>query len=157
MKSLSIAMVVSALMLVSVSSSADPSSKEFKNQKSMEVSRVTQSKAMRISSANKIQNVSKDIIRQLKKEVDGETPEEFIVLLKKMESDDKFSFNLTQAIGTQNTKEVSSLLMKATRNNMNIEYTDTDSEILSLKFCGYINGVKRCFPSQRNSVKCLRF
>jgi hypothetical protein len=183
MKSLSIAMAASVLMLASAHSSADSAI-----QKDMKGYQTDESRALQMSSDNrnnslserriykktvdasrqigsategsknaKIQKASEDIINQLKKEVDGKTPEEFIALIKRMEADSKFSFNLTQAIGTQNKKEANALLMKATGINMNIEYTDTNSEIMSLKLCAYRNGVKRCFPSQRNSVKCAKF
>jgi len=183
MKSLSIVMVASVLMSASTYGSADSLIQRDTKESQADQSRVMQvssdnrsnsltekriykrseSTISQIGSVTegskneKIQKASKDIINQLKKAVNEKTPEEFIVLIKRMESDSKFSFNLTQAMGTQNKEEANSLLMKATGINMNVEYTDTNSEIMSLKLCAYRNGVKHCFPSQRNSVKCARF
>ena len=183
MKILSIAMVASALVLASANSSADPIIQKnmVKTQVGQSIDmqmpsdnktnslseRRVYKKAVGISrqidlateeSKNgEIKRAAKGIVIQLKKEVDKETPKEFIVLIKRIESDNDFAFNLTKAIGTQNKEEADSLLMKATGINMNIEYMDTNSEIMSLKLCAYRNGVKRCFPSQRNSVKCAKF
>ena len=56
MKSLSIAMAASVLMLASANSSADSSLDRFKIQKPMEISSVAQSKVMQLSFDNKERN-----------------------------------------------------------------------------------------------------
>ncbi|MGO2386286.1 MULTISPECIES: hypothetical protein [unclassified Psychrobacter] len=68
MKILSIAMVASALVLASASSSADPSVDRFKTQKPMEMSSVAQSKVMQLSFDNKERNIGeKEIYEQIMK------------------------------------------------------------------------------------------
>jgi len=186
MKILPIVMVASALVLASANSSADPVvqkdmvkaqvsqsvdmqmpsdnrtnslSERRIYKKTVDASRQVGSATEGSRNAN-IQKASKDITNQLKKEVDEKTPEEFIALIKRMESDSKFSFDLTQAIGTQDKEEANSLLMKATGSKMSVDYIDINSEILTLKLCASINGVRRCFPSQRpgkGRIKCPTF
>lgn len=183
MKILSIVMAVSALALFSVPSSAEPivqkDMMKVKVDHSIDMQRPSDNRTNSLSEKrvykkavgvsrqigpateesknDKIQQAAKNIVVQLKKEVDEKTPKEFIVLIKRMEADNDFAFNLTKAIGTQNKEEANSLLTKATGSRMNVDYTDTNSEIMSLKLCAYRNGVKHCFPSQRNSVKCVKF
>lgn len=105
----------------------------------------------------KIQQASKELVYQIKKEINKETPDAFRALLKSLESDKNLSFNLTYAIGSQNKNETNILLKKATRANMNVDYTDSNSDILRFKLCATTNGVRHCFPSQRNSMKCPRW
>ena len=111
------------------------------------------------SKNKKIQKASENIIHQLQKGINPKTPKSFVILLKTMESDDKFAYDLTRAIGSQNKRKVDTLLTEVTKTKMSIDYLNSgsDSDILSFKICASINGVLRCFPSQRNSMDCPKF
>lgn len=109
------------------------------------------------ASDTKVQKASKNIISQIEKSIDKETPEAFTILLENMKSNNEAALKLTHSIGTQNKEEVNSLLTSLAKANMHIEYHDVDSDILQFKLCANFNGVRHCFPSQRNSMKCVKF
>lgn len=108
--------------------------------------------------SKKVQKASKKIIKQFRKEINKKTPEKFLILLKNMESNYNFAYDLTHAIGSRNKNKVNKLLSKATKTKMYIDYLDSGADdILAFKICASINGTRRCFPSQRNSMDCPKF
>ena len=82
MKILSIAMVASALVLASASSSADPSLDRFKMQKPMEMSSVAHSKVMQLSFNNKERYTGEKEIYE--KVIDLELTRSFILYVMKL-------------------------------------------------------------------------
>ena len=112
----------------------------------------------RANKSKKVRKASKNIINQLRKEVNKKTPEAFSILLKNMESNYNFAFDLTHAIGSRNKSKVNELLSNATKTKMSIDYLDSGTDdILQFRICASINGTRRCFPSQRNSMDCPKF
>lgn len=106
---------------------------------------------------DKVQMAANNIVTHLKKQMNKETPEVFQSLVKSMASNNDFSLKLTHAIGTLNQKEADLLLTEAVKEKMNVDFVDVGSDIVRFKLCANFNGVRHCFPSQRNSPTCPTF
>jgi hypothetical protein len=119
-----------------------------------------QTKQVKIEEKEKssIEKATKDFITQFRQEVseDKDSPKAFTDLLIRLESDNNYATKLIGLIQVQDTKSINAMLTEATNTDMQITYLDSDSEILHVVFCAYRNGVKHCWPSQRNSMKCLK-
>jgi DNA-directed RNA polymerase specialized sigma subunit len=109
----------------------------------------------------KIEKASKQLIIQFKnniaedKNIEKEFSFMFKTIIEKMESDKSYALKLTELIGKGKNKEINAMLTETVNMEMQIIYLDThEPEIQRFAICANRNGVRHCFPSQRNSDIC---
>ena len=112
----------------------------------------------------KIEKASKQLIIQFKnniaedKNIEKEFSFIFKTIIEKMESDKSYALKLTELIGKGKNKEINAMLTETVHKEMQIIYLDTnESEVQRFRICANSNGVRHCFPSQRNSHICPKF